>query len=209
MSGTVVFAIVQKGKAKEVFSKAKEAGSNGGTVFFAKGTAPSSFLSILGLADSRKELIITLCDETAWEKVFDAMATVPRVQGVVFSIDCKKSYLQKKLTEREEVSMDGKWEMINVICNQGYGEEVMAAARKAGAGGGTVMNGRGTGTPDDVKFFGIPLVPEKEMLMILVAEERLDEVFQAIVSLPCLQETGSGIVYTMPVTRFQVMGKKE
>lgn len=103
--------------------------------------------------------------------------------------------------------MDTGWKMINVICNQGYSEEVMQAAREAGAGGGTVMSGRGTGTPEDVKFFGVSLVPEKEMLLILVDDKKHDAVFDAIVALPCLKEKGSGIVYTMPVTRFEILGQ--
>ena len=103
--------------------------------------------------------------------------------------------------------MEEKWEIINIICNQGYAEEIMEAARNVGAGGGTILNGRGTGTPDDLKFFGVSLVPEKEMLLILVDKQKVDEVFAAVTSLPCLKETGSGIAYTLPVSNFKILGE--
>jgi nitrogen regulatory protein PII len=209
MSDVVIFTIVQKGKAEKVFAAARNAGSTGGTIFYAHGTAPSRLLSMLGLGDSHKEMIVILAEEEKENAIITAMCGVEKCQGAVWVAPCGKRFQQRLVqNEQGEDTMDTAWEMINVICNQGYSEEVMAAARGAGAGGGTVVNGRGTGTPADVKFFGIQLVPEKEMLMILVEKEKEQEVFNAIVALPCLQEPGSGIVYTMPVTRFQLLGGK-
>ena len=97
--------------------------------------------------------------------------------------------------------------MINVIVNKDYAEEAMAAARKAGAGGGTILNARGTARAGDVKFFGVQIVPEKELLVILAPEERADAILDAVKALPCLAQKGSGIVYSIPVRDFAVLGK--
>ena len=43
----------------------------------------------------------------------------------------------------ETVLKDTAHELIVVIANQGYNEMVMDAARRAGAGGGTVLHARG------------------------------------------------------------------
>ena len=83
----------------------------------------------------------------------------------------------------------------------------MAAARKAGAGGGTVLNARGTAREDDVKFFGMHIVPEKEMLMIVTEHEKKAAVIEAIRTLPCLEQTGSGITFSAGVENFTVLGK--
>ena len=40
-------------------------------------------------------------------------------------------------------------DLILTIVNRGFADEVMTAAKKAGAFGGTVVNARGTGTNDD------------------------------------------------------------
>ena len=44
-------------------------------------------------------------------------------------------------------------QLICVIVNAGYADDVMNAARTAGATGGTVINARGTGREEDVKLF--------------------------------------------------------
>ena len=38
-----------------------------------------------------------------------------------------------------------KYELLVVIANQGYSNMIMDAAKRAGAGGGTVIHARGTG----------------------------------------------------------------
>ncbi|MFA7119747.1 MAG: P-II family nitrogen regulator [Sphaerochaetaceae bacterium] len=208
MSNVLILAIVQKGKAQAMIAQAKLAGSDGGTILFARGTASSSLLSVLGLGDSHKEVLLVLAAEEKCEAIIHAMEEVPRLCGLIATVNCTRSFLQQTTcTSKKEPIMEGEWEIINVICNQGYAEEIMEAARNAGAGGGTVLNGRGTGTPDDVKFFGTSLVPEKEMLLILVDKQKVDGVFTAITSLSCLHETGSGIVYTLPVSNFKILGE--
>ena len=63
--------------------------------------------------------------------------------------------------------MDKNYELIVAIVNHGFEEEVMSAARAAGARGGTVFNARGTANADDeVKFLGISLHPHKEIVFI-------------------------------------------
>ena len=100
------------------------------------------------------------------------------------------------------------WILIEVICEDGYSEDIMATARKAGAEGGTVINAHGTSTEDDVKFFGAPLVPEKEILMIVISKEKANAVVEAISSMEVLQKKGMGIVFSIPVQRFMNLGEK-
>ena len=99
-------------------------------------------------------------------------------------------------------------ELITVILNRGYADDAMAAARKAGAGGGTVINARGTAREDDEKFFGVHIVPEKEMLLIVVGKEKKDTVLEAIRTLPCLKEPGSGITFSQSADSFTILGRK-
>ena len=98
-------------------------------------------------------------------------------------------------------------ELITVIVNRGYADDVMAAARKAGARGGTIIHARGTGKPDDERFFGVTIVPEKEQVLILSETATSQAIRDAISSLPCLVAPGSGIMYTLPVERFTQIGK--
>ena len=102
--------------------------------------------------------------------------------------------------------MDYSWVLIEVICEEGYSEDIMVAARKAGAKGGTVINAHGTSTEDDVKYFGYPLVPEKEILMIVMDRDKADDVIDAISSLEILKKKGMGIIFSIPVKSFMNLG---
>ena len=102
--------------------------------------------------------------------------------------------------------MDSPHTLVVFIVNKGYADDAMAAARKAGATGGTILQARGTGKEEDTKFFGIPLVPEKEMLMVLVGSDRTGPVLDAVRNVPCLAEPGSGVAFCIDVERFIQLG---
>ena len=76
----------------------------------------------------------------------------------------------------------------------------MDAARKVNASGGTVVHAKGTGSQLAEKFMGVTLVPEKEMVFIVVQKERKNAIMQAI-----MDEAGTGtkagaVVFSLPVT---------
>ena len=74
--------------------------------------------------------------------------------------------------------MDRKYEVIFCVINAGFSEEVMTAARKAGARGGTIIKGRGT-----------------------ASREIKDHVLRMIYDSVGLDAEGQGIVFTLPVER--------
>ena len=79
-------------------------------------------------------------------------------------------------------------------------------ARKAGALGGTIVPARGTAKPDDETFFGVTLVPEKELLLILADAALADAALDAVRALPCFAEKGSGVAFRVPVRDFAPLG---
>ena len=82
----------------------------------------------------------------------------------------------------------------------------MAAARTAGATGGSIIHAHGTAKEDDVKFFGYPIVSEKEMLVIVEKKENAKNVEDAISSLDALKKKGKAILFTIPVSSFINLG---
>ncbi|MBR1582770.1 MAG: hypothetical protein IJ663_03380, partial [Spirochaetales bacterium] len=127
--------------------------------------------------------------------IVDDVRADGRIQGVVALLGSKG-----------EDGMATKWKMITIIVNVGYADDIMDAARRAGAGGGTITHARRTASPEDVRFLGVPLVPEKEMIMILCESEKTDTIVNAIASLECLDEPGIGILYTQGVSDFMNLG---
>ena len=215
----VLIAVVAHNKATVVSDAAKAAGSSGGTVLYARSISPSIIANALGFGERKQDIVVILCAQSdathIFEAIHDACKRQRRGFGLLCAVDAEALIKAGAITggvscptTGEEENMAGdKQSLILVILNRGYADDAMAAARKAGAGGGTVINARGTAREDDAKFFGVHIVPEKEMLAIVVSAEQKEAVLEAIRTLPCLQEPGSGIAFCAYVDSFCTLGK--
>ena len=90
-------------------------------------------------------------------------------------------------------------EVIFCIVNSGFSDDVMDAARKFGARGGTVIRARGTANPEAEKLFNIAIQPDKEIVMILVESKIKNDILHALYSAVGLNTAGGGIAFSMPV----------
>lgn len=188
----MMVAIVAKGDGAKLMEYARLAGAPGGTVTSAKGTATNSILAALGLGDSKKEILYSMIPDQMESAIRDSVLKNVKTKGVL-------AFLPSGL----EVDMDNcQWVMIQVICETGYAEDIMAAARKAGATGGSIINARGTAKEDDIKFFGYPIVAEKEMLVIVEKKEKAKAIESAIEKMDALKKKGKAILFTIPVSSF-------
>ena len=216
MSQRLIAAIVPHGRGEEVSEAANRAGAGGGTILSAQGTAPNAVLQLLGLGTTSREIYFTVVDATREAQVEGvvraaAAARGGRAAGVIFAADVARfvRFGLPETTAKEENAMENATELVGVIVNKGYAEDAMAAARKAGAGGGTIVPARGTAKPDDETFFGVKLVPEKELLLVLADSSLADAVVDAVRALPCFAEKGSGIAFRVPVRDFAALGASE
>lgn len=95
--------------------------------------------------------------------------------------------------------MDREYELILTVVNRGFSDDVMEAARSAGASGGTILHARGSGVHEMQEFFGISIQPEKEIVMILVPHALSHAVLQSIRDNAGLSKPGRGLVFALPV----------
>ncbi|MBE6764352.1 MAG: P-II family nitrogen regulator [Ruminococcaceae bacterium] len=178
------------------------------------GTAASEILDYFGLESNEKMVMMNFVTDETWKSLKKALQTQMKIEipgtGIAFtvplsSIGGKKSlnFLtsgQTYIKEEETSLKDTKYELLVVIANQGYTEVVMDAARKAKASGGTVIHAKGTGSEAAEKFLGVTLVPEKEMVFIVVRKDRKNDIMRSI-----MDEAGSdseigAVVFSLPVT---------
>lgn len=195
----------------------KSAGARGGTIIPGRALTNSRLMQMLSLADIDQDVVFTIMGQetdnvmaaiakAAKEepKKLAGMAVLLDISGMLFRVpgrDCE-------VNEERENTMQSGCKLITVIVNHGYADDVMTAARQAGALGGTIMTGRGTGTEEDVKFFGISLVPEKEILMIVADTETVPAILKAVNNEPSIRQPGGGVVYHMNVECFMPLGQK-
>ena len=219
MSYKLLVSIVPHNSGELICNAAKSVGAGGGTIAMGRGTASNGVLQLLGLGDTSKDIVYIIVKNSLKAAVYDAIIAASEKKahfGVMFTLNTPDFIRAGHLNEKsdnstlkgEEAMSDKNYQMINVIVNKGYAEDAMEAARKAGAGGGTIIGARGTAKEGDAAFFGMKIVPEKEMLMILVPAEKKDDILAAITALPCFSEAGSGIVFCNEAQDFTVLGKK-
>lgn len=96
------------------------------------------------------------------------------------------------------------FDLIVTIVSKGKASLVVEAAREAGAEGGTVLYGRGTGIHETQRIFNIPIEPEKEVILTLVPTDITDQVAAAIDKATELSQPGHGIAFIIEAKR--VMG---
>ena len=218
MGYKLLISIVPHDSGELIANAAKSAGAGGGTITMGRGTASNGVLQLLGLGDTSKDIVYIIIKENLKEAVYNEIIKASEKKshfGVIFALNTPDFIRAGHLDEKsdgakgEEIMKNEKtYQMINIIVNKGYAEDAMAAARKAGAGGGTIIGARGTAKEGDAAFFGMKIVPEKEMLMILVPAEKKNDIVSAITELPCFAEAGSGIIFCNEAQDFTLLGKK-
>ena len=218
MGYKLLISIVPHDSGELIANAAKSAGAGGGTITMGRGTASNGVLQLLGLGDTSKDIVYIIIKENLKEAVYNEIIKASEKKshfGVMFTLNTPDFIRAGHLDEKsdgakgEEIMKNEKnYQMINIIVNKGYAEDAMAAARKAGAGGGTIIGARGTAKEGDAAFFGMKIVPEKEMLMILVPAEKKNDIVSAITELPCFAEAGSGIIFCNEAQDFTLLGKK-
>lgn len=93
------------------------------------------------------------------------------------------------------------YNVIFTIVERGKGEAIIQATREAGAEGATVFFGRGTGIHENKKILGIPIEPEKEIVITLIEKEKTDAVLEAAVRAGKLNEPGRGRAFVVSVEK--------
>ncbi|WP_373894259.1 P-II family nitrogen regulator [Virgibacillus natechei] len=220
LSRKLLVTIVKKEKAKKVIHASKKAGAQGGTAFFGKGFRVSDRHRFLGIPVEReREIILTIVKTDVFPDVMNAIIDAVHLnrpfQGIGFVIDMKKvsgiAHMVGLNAETEETDNEGgydimdeqkvMYDLIMTIVNKGDAEKVVDSSKEAGAEGGTIMHGRGTGIHEKARLFHIQIEPEKEVVLTLIRKEKTDDVLAAIEDGAKLNEPGKGVAFVVEVEK--------
>lgn len=184
-----------------------------------QGTATSEHLSLYGLVPKDKALICTAADREQTQKLMRAaklrmFIDIPG-NGIMLSVPIKSvgggrtmAYLtDNKTPTGEKPKMVFSHELIYVILNEGASDMVMHAARSAGATGGTVLLGKGTGSRENGRFLGISIATEKDVVLIVAEAQKKAAIMKAIVEQAGPGTDAGAICFSLPVS--QVAGLRQ
>lgn len=178
----------------------------------AKGTATSEHLSLHGLLPTEYSFIMTVADGDSTRRLMRAaklrmFIDIPG-NGIMLSVPLKSvggGKTMAYLTDNKTVSgnkpdMNTTHELVVVILNEGCSDMVMAAARPAGATGGTVLAAKGTGVHESEKFLGISLANEKDVVLIVADKGKKAAIMKAIMEKAGPGTAAGAICFSLPVT---------
>ena len=197
------------GKGSKALKLAKRSGAIGQTIFLGRGTVNNEILNKLGISEVRKEIFLAIVDEELEDIFYDEMNNKFGLHkpnhGIAFSISIQNFM---KIKETEYLSNTEKkgvknvdYEAIFVIVDKGLSEDVIESAQSAGAKGGTVIHGRGSGTSEKAKLFDIEIEPEKDIILILSKETECKKIVTAIKESLNICKPGAGIIFVLDVNR--------
>jgi nitrogen regulatory protein PII len=200
--------ILDEQQGQRCIHTAREKDIRGGLVLLGKGTINNTMLNLLGIKSQKKEIITYLIEEEKANDIMDYFTDKLQLcevgHGIAYMtnvIIANNIIVDQQVIKKTVQGMKGKtmFNKLTVIVDRGMAEEVMDIARKAGARGGTILHGRGTGAEFTTKLLGMEIEPEKELVMILMPSELIGSAVEELFNKLQLEIPGKGILFVEPV----------
>ena len=96
-----------------------------------------------------------------------------------------------------------------IVANEGRTDQVMNAARAAGATGGTVLHGKGTGSQNPKKFYNVSIASEKEVILMVAQNDRKAAIMQSVLHHAGPDSKAGAILSSLPVSEVAGFGLME
>lgn len=182
-----------------------------------RGTAVQSMMELLGIESNEKRIVMTIADADKTAQLITAQKRYLHLgvpgHGIVIAVPVKSiggaaamAYLNAdSKTAKHVPDINYAYELIVAIANEGCTDMVMNAARAAGARGGTVLHGKGTGEKNP-RFYNITLVQEKEVVLIVAAAEQKAGIMSSILKKAGPDTEAGTIVFSLPTTEVAGFG---
>lgn len=185
--------------------------------FMAHGTAPTAMMEMLGLGSREKTVLLSMMPKSYADAMLRRLTVdlglIATNSGIAFTIPVSggSNVIIKMIEslgaqggrgsmERDVIDMSTQnCSLILAIINQGFSEEVMNAARSVGARGGTVFPARRLVNEETMKFWGISIQPEKEIVLIVAQQPYKKAIMQAIGEVCGFHSDAHGLVISLPV----------
>ena len=211
----LLVVVVDRDKTRKTVDCMSDEGIFSTFTMLARGTASSDLLNLLGLGDTKKDVILSALRASSAESLLQKLVRERKLdepgRGIAFTVPMTSVLYRRGFSalgdfsassEEEERRMNEKsyrYDLILAVTNSGYTDQVMEAAKSVHVSGGTIIKGRETGMKDGEKFFGVAIQPEKEIVMILTPKEFRDPIMNAIQEKAGPHSKAGTFALTLPV----------
>ena len=209
-----MMTVTSRGRLPDFIGMYRDKGLDIHYISLGHGTAGEKYIRLLGLQDTEKIVMLTVLTGHKWLEVKRAMSVRLRIEapgvGIAYivplsAIGGKRELMfltdgQDYVKGAESTLKGTEQELVIVIANQGYSEQIMDAAYEEGVRGGTVIHARGTGQNKAERFMGISLASEKDIILIVTASEHKHALLQRIMLQSGPETPAGAIAFALPVT---------
>ncbi len=212
----MILSIVERDKGARLIKELKKMNIrvNFQTVGF--GTAPTEMMDIFGLGTKDKDIVISLGAENDVKDMMANFGTTfsshSKYGGLMIVLDISAAsrvlteilnFDNIKNTEKGNGTMKNEHHnnLIIISVNEGYSEDVMHSARKAGATGGTVIKGRLADIEQFSDFVNTDVDEEREILCILAPLKVSKQIMEEVNKNFGLSSAANGIVFAIPTEK--------
>ena len=206
----LMIVITDRGRGGEFASWFQAQGATLVLSALGQGTAATEVLDYLGLEATEKAVLLLAAPRSGRlvrRAARELWLDVPG-RGILMAVPISsvggaraRDYLLSwQAEEEDDMDREITHELIVVIANRGHTDQVMDAARSAGAAGGTTIHAKGTGTELARKFLGVSLAAEKEIVFILAKEAARKPIMKAVMTQAGMHTKAQAVVFSLPVT---------
>ena len=212
----MLLSIVERDKGKKLRKELKNNNIRLNFQTVGYGTAPTEMMDIFGLGTKDKDIVISLGSESDVRVMMTNFGTTfsshSKYGGImiIFEVAAAGRILTEilnfnngKITEKGTDSMKNEHHnyLIIISVNDGYTEDVMHTARKAGATGGTVIKGRLTDVEQFSELENAETDGERELLFILAPRETSKKIMEDVNKEFGLASPANGIMFAVPAEK--------
>ena len=175
-------------------------------------------MDLLGIESNERRVVLTVANrkktgELMKEQKKSLYMGIPG-HGISCSVPIKSvgggktlAYLNngEQQPARYTPELSDRYELIVIVANEGRTDQVMNAARAAGATGGTVLHGKGTGSQNK-KFYNVSIAAEKEVILMVAPSDRKAAIMQSVLHHAGPDSDAGAVLFSLPVSEVAGFG---
>lgn len=209
MDFDLICCVINDGQGSKAVQIASRYGVKSSTILIGRGSVNNKLLEMLDLDYIMKEIVIMITPKNIAEEIATVLTETfslnKRNHGILFIVELNSlvasRYLEYSNIGHKKERIRSMYEVIFSVVNKGFAEDVIEAAKKGGAKGGTIMNARGSGIHESNIVFAMPIEPEKEVVFIIAENNLTEAIVKSICTELNIKEPGNGIIFTLPANK--------
>lgn len=213
----MLLSIVESGKGKKLMETLNNKNIQMHFQSVGQGTAPTEMMDFFGLGSNQKDVIFSFASESIIKNMMnnfaDNFSSYSKYKGLmmVLSLSSMNRLIAGILNHNvDELQIEGEetkmkntnnHNLVMIAVAQGYTDEVMEVAKRAGATGGTVIKGRLAENEKLRELANINIADEREIIFILAPKAVSHRIMEDVNKEYGLKSEAHGILWTVPIDK--------